>query len=82
MFGAGDPYNTTLADELLVPADLPPGEWVLGIRWDCEKSAQARDALCCPSHSSLLPVAHSAPTSLLVPCPLQVWQNCADLTIV
>ena len=24
----------------LGPADLEPGEWVLGLRWDCEKSAQ------------------------------------------
>jgi hypothetical protein len=27
-------------DDLRVPADLAPGEYVLGIRWDCEKSAQ------------------------------------------
>ena len=35
-----DPYNTLISDELIVPKDLPPGEYVLGIRWDCEKSAQ------------------------------------------
>ena len=35
-----DPYNTLITDELRVPADLTPGAYVLGIRWDCEKSAQ------------------------------------------
>ena len=35
-----DPYNTLIADELRVPAMLAPGKYVLGIRWDCEKSAQ------------------------------------------
>ena len=34
-----DPFNTLISDELVVP-DLPKGEYVLGIRWDCEKSAQ------------------------------------------
>ena len=29
-----------ILDTLVVPADLEPGEWVLGLRWDCEKSAQ------------------------------------------
>eukprot|EP01050_Picozoa_sp_SAG11_P026024 SAG11_NODE_6084_length_1391_cov_1.527864_2_plen_122_part_00 len=28
-----DPFNTLIVDELVVPADLEPGEWVLGIRW-------------------------------------------------
>ena len=35
-----DPFNTLIADELEVPAGLEPGEYVLGLRWDCEKSAQ------------------------------------------
>jgi hypothetical protein len=35
-----DPYNTLIGDDLVVPADLPKGDYVLGIRWDCEKSAQ------------------------------------------
>jgi len=35
-----DPYNTLITDELLVPAGLKPGKYLLGIRWDCEKSAQ------------------------------------------
>jgi hypothetical protein len=35
-----DPYNTTISDQLEVPAGLRPGSYVLGIRWDCEKSAQ------------------------------------------
>ena len=35
-----DPYNTLISDQLRVPATLAPGKYVLGIRWDCEKSAQ------------------------------------------
>jgi len=35
-----DPFNTLIADQLHVPAELKPGKYVLGIRWDCEKSAQ------------------------------------------
>lgn len=36
-----DPFNTLIVDQLRVPADLVPGKYVLGIRWDCEKSAQS-----------------------------------------
>jgi len=43
--------NITLYDQLRVPKHLKPGEYVLGLRWDCETSAQ-------------------------------VWQSCADITIV
>ena len=43
--------NITIYDQLRVPEHLPPGEYVLGLRWDCETSAQ-------------------------------VWQSCADITIV
>eukprot|EP00326_Haptolina_ericina_P005025 CAMPEP_0181202568 /NCGR_PEP_ID=MMETSP1096-20121128/18916_1 /TAXON_ID=156174 ORGANISM="Chrysochromulina ericina, Strain CCMP281" /NCGR_SAMPLE_ID=MMETSP1096 /ASSEMBLY_ACC=CAM_ASM_000453 /LENGTH=129 /DNA_ID=CAMNT_0023293099 /DNA_START=327 /DNA_END=716 /DNA_ORIENTATION=- len=35
-----DPYNTLISDSLRVPSTLPPGKYVLGLRWDCEKSAQ------------------------------------------
>ena len=30
----------TMYDYLKVPAHLSPGEYVLGLRWDCESSAQ------------------------------------------
>eukprot|EP01079_Euglenida_sp_SAG-EU17-18_P004565 gene4565-829_t len=33
-----DPFNTLIVDTVLVPASLAPGKYVLGIRWDCEKS--------------------------------------------
>ena len=36
--------NITIYDQLRVPADLPPGEYVLGLRWDCETSAQVWSA--------------------------------------
>jgi len=32
--------NITIYDQLRVPDTLPPGEYVLGLRWDCETSAQ------------------------------------------
>mmetsp|Transcript_25476 Transcript_25476/g.76811 ORF Transcript_25476/g.76811 Transcript_25476/m.76811 type:complete len:367 (+) Transcript_25476:40-1140(+) len=35
-----DPFNTLISDIVTVPANIAPGEWVLGFRWDCEKSAQ------------------------------------------
>lgn len=35
-----DPFNTLILDQLIVPAFVPAGQYVLGIRWDCEKSAQ------------------------------------------
>ena len=35
-----DPYNTLIADELRVPVGLRPGNYVLSLRYDCEKSAQ------------------------------------------
>lgn len=33
-------YNFNIIDELLVPTDLTPGEYVLSFRWDCEQSPQ------------------------------------------
>jgi hypothetical protein len=32
--------NVTTYDQLRVPEHLPPGEYVLGFRWDCEATAQ------------------------------------------
>ena len=32
--GVGDLYTLEVVDELRLPADLAPGEWVLGWRWD------------------------------------------------
>lgn len=34
------PDNLEIVDMVRVPADLPPGEYVVGWRWDCEESAQ------------------------------------------
>merc|ERR1712096_567949 len=34
------PYNLEIVDVVMVPAGLPPGEYVLGWRWDCEESNQ------------------------------------------
>ena len=32
--------DVNIIDTLRIPADVPPGKYVLGLRWDCEKSAQ------------------------------------------
>ncbi len=39
-------HNITLYDQLIVPAHLKPGEYVLGLRWDCETSAQVCVCAC------------------------------------
>ena len=38
----GDSADDTLeiVDRVRIPADLPPGDYVLGWRWDCEESNQ------------------------------------------
>lgn len=38
--GIGDIPTLEIVDQVLLPADLPAGEWVLGWRWDCEESTQ------------------------------------------
>ena len=35
-----DPFNTLIGDTVGIPKGLKPGRYVLGFRWDCEKSAQ------------------------------------------
>lgn len=35
-----DPFNTLIVDKLHIPKTIKPGKYVLGLRWDCEKSAQ------------------------------------------
>jgi len=39
-WGIGDLFRLEIVDTLRLPADLEPGEWVLGWRWDCEESTQ------------------------------------------
>jgi len=34
------PYNMEIVDVVTMPADLVPGPYVLGFRWDCEESNQ------------------------------------------
>jgi len=34
------PYNLEIFDKVALPADLKPGRYVLGWRWDCEESNQ------------------------------------------
>jgi len=37
---SGNLINAAVVDQILIPHDTPPGEYVLGFRWDCEESAQ------------------------------------------
>ena len=37
---SGDWTGGLIVDEVIVPAGLAPGEYVVGWRWDCEESTQ------------------------------------------
>ena len=37
--GSANPH-LEIVDRVVVPADLPEGEYVMGWRWDCEESNQ------------------------------------------
>ena len=39
---SGDWTQGSIEDTVLIPADLAPGKWVLGWRWDCEETAQGK----------------------------------------
>ena len=52
--------NTTIYDQLRVPDTLPPGEYVLGLRWGCETSAHVWQS--CADIS----ISITAPTKKLV----------------
>lgn len=34
------PFNLEIVDVVAIPSTLPPGDYVLGWRWDCEESDQ------------------------------------------
>lgn len=38
--GVGDLPTLEVVDHVMIPKDLPAGDWVLGWRWDCEESTQ------------------------------------------
>ena len=38
--GIGDLPQLEIVDRVRIPASLPPGDYVLGWRWDCEESTQ------------------------------------------
>lgn len=33
-------FHFSIIDLVQIPADLPPGDYVLGFRWDCEQTPQ------------------------------------------
>ena len=59
-----DPYNTLIGDEVVVPV-VAPGKYVLGIRWDCEKSAQV--------WTNCADIEISAETPESSPCSCSCW---------
>jgi hypothetical protein len=40
LMGFGDLHMYSIVDELQLPHDLEPGDYVLGFRWDTEQFAQ------------------------------------------
>jgi hypothetical protein len=56
------PTTVNIMDTVRVPATLPPGEYVLGWRWDCELTVRPPAILRTPRHafhtSACLPHAH------------------------
>ena len=40
-------FDDGIVDEVHVPEDLTPGDYLLSWRWDCEESTQVAGA-CCP----------------------------------
>ena len=37
---SGTAFDYQLVDKLRVPTDIPPGEYILSWRWDCEETPQ------------------------------------------
>jgi hypothetical protein len=37
---SGDWVSGEITDNVIIPADLPTGDYVVGFRWDCEETAQ------------------------------------------
>eukprot|EP00039_Didymoeca_costata_P003836 m.69995 g.69995 ORF g.69995 m.69995 type:complete len:366 (-) comp12098_c0_seq1:106-1203(-) len=34
------PFHVAIADMVVIPLTIPPGDYVMGFRWDCEETAQ------------------------------------------
>ena len=57
-------FRWSLVDRVRVPADLAPGNYTLGFRWDCEQTAQVWS-----SCADITVVAAPAPTPTPAPAP-------------
>lgn len=78
---AGDWTGGQIVDRVVVPADLPPGDYVLGWRWDCEETSQvwascADVTVCAPGSDCRTPPPMTPPpTPKPTESPLAgVWQ--------
>jgi hypothetical protein len=79
-----DPFDVLILNTLQVPKDITPGEWVLGLRWDCESEPgpAAPGSLVlslflhcfCPSASISISLGQSCP-----PVPALCRAACGDL---
>lgn len=62
---SGDWTAGQIVDTVLIPADLPAGQWVLGWRWDCEETTQVwqscADVTICNATSCHVPPPYHPP---------------------
>ena len=74
-------HSFVVEDDVKVPANLTPGEWVVGFRWDCEQTSVSADSLSAYVSESC-PAVGSSNASPNLRTLQQIWQSCADITIV
>lgn len=78
------PFRLSIVDQIIVPAETPPGDYVLGFRWDCE----VRKFLSNQLSRVHFPRPCGIDRALLTTPPLtsqetaQIWSTCSDITIV
>jgi hypothetical protein len=69
-WGIGDLFRLEIVDRLRIPTDLPPGDWVLGWRWDCEEVHPSLLLFpCSASNPPRLFYPQSAPLRAFAPSP-------------
>jgi hypothetical protein len=73
--------NLEIVDRILIPKGTPPGDYVLGWRWDCGAT------YICPLLLAAVcacVVRIRAPLTMSARCAEesnQIWQSCSDVTI-
>jgi hypothetical protein len=82
------PTTVMIIDRLRVPTNIPPGEYVLGWRWDCEEASGflllSAQINVYPSIALLTDTWLTRARCWANPIPkqtTQIWQSCSDITI-